>query len=158
METYSPLIHPSVSSENSPSFIVQSHRPCSPELLLLKAHLWDLNRVFLFMHWHFYIQATSDYFLNRQKVACPCGHSLWNLGKNHWKGWNNAICSNMDGPRHCHSKRSKSDREGEILYDIPYMQNLKRNDTSEFIEQKQTHKLREWTKVVGAGGNRGSDS
>ena len=27
---------------------------------------------------------------------------------------------------------SKSDREGEILYDIPYMWNLKRNDTNEF--------------------------
>ena len=26
---------------------------------------------------------------------------------------------------------SKSDREGEILYDIPYMWNLKRNDTNE---------------------------
>ena len=25
----------------------------------------------------------------------------------------------------------KSDREGEILYDIPYMWNLKRNDTNE---------------------------
>ena len=26
---------------------------------------------------------------------------------------------------------SKSDREGEISYDIPYMWNLKRNDTNE---------------------------
>ena len=42
------------------------------------------------------------------------------------KEWNNAICSNMDGPRDCHSEWSKSDREGEILYDIPYMWNLKK--------------------------------
>ena len=153
METYSPPIQPSVSSDNSPCLILQIHRPCSPELPLLKAQLllWDLNKVFLFMHWHFYIQATSDYFLNRQKVACPCSHTLWNLGKNHWKEWNNAICSNMDGPRDCHTKWRKSDREGEILYDIPYMWNLKRNDTGELTEQKQIHKLREWTKVVGEG-------
>ena len=37
----------------------------------------------------------------------------------------------MDGPRECHTKGSKSDREGEISYDIPYMWTLKRNDTSE---------------------------
>ena len=37
----------------------------------------------------------------------------------------------MDGPRECHTKGSKSDREGEILYDFPYMWNVKRNDTSE---------------------------
>ena len=36
----------------------------------------------------------------------------------------------MDVPRDCHTEWSKSDR-GEILYDIPYMQNLKRNDTNE---------------------------
>ena len=31
----------------------------------------------------------------------------------------------MDGPRECHTELSKSDREGEISYDIPYMWNLK---------------------------------
>ena len=43
------------------------------------------------------------------------------------------ICSNMDGPRDCHTEWSKSDREREILYDIAYMWNLKRNDTNEHI-------------------------
>ena len=38
----------------------------------------------------------------------------------------------------------KSDREGEILYDILYMWNLKRNDTNELTKQKETHRLREW--------------
>ena len=42
------------------------------------------------------------------------------------KKWNNAICSNMDGPRDCHTEWSKSDREGQILYDIAYMWNLKK--------------------------------
>ena len=27
------------------------------------------------------------------------------------KEWNNAICSNMDGPRDYHTKRSKSDKD-----------------------------------------------
>ena len=37
----------------------------------------------------------------------------------------------MDGPRDCHTEPSKSDREGEISYGIPYMWNLKRNYTNE---------------------------
>ena len=39
------------------------------------------------------------------------------------KEWNNAIGSNMDGPRYCDAEWNKSEREGEILYDIPFMWN-----------------------------------
>ena len=56
----------------------------------------------------------------------------------HKKEWNNAICSNMDGLRDCHTEWSKSDREGEILYDIPYMWTLKRNDTNELMYKTET--------------------
>ena len=42
----------------------------------------------------------------------------------HKKEWNNAICSNMDGPRDYHTKWSKSDRERQISYDISYMWNI----------------------------------
>ena len=45
---------------------------------------------------------------------------------------NNAICSNMDGPRGYLTKRSKSERERQILYDITYMWNLK-YDANELI-------------------------
>ena len=38
----------------------------------------------------------------------------------------------MDGLRDSYTEGSNSDREGEISYDIPYMWNLKRNDTNEF--------------------------
>ena len=31
---------------------------------------------------------------------------------------NNAICSNMDGPRDYHTKRSKPERERQIPYDL----------------------------------------
>ena len=57
----------------------------------------------------------------------------------------NAICGNMDGPRDCHTERSKSDREGEIAYDIPSLWNLKGNDTDELTKQKETHRLRKGT-------------
>ena len=33
------------------------------------------------------------------------------------KEQNNAICSNMDGPRDYHTEWSKSDTEGQISYD-----------------------------------------
>ena len=49
----------------------------------------------------------------------------------------------MHGPSECHTESSKSNREGEIPYDIPYMWTLKRNDTNELTKQKQTHRLRE---------------
>ena len=56
----------------------------------------------------------------------------------HWKEWNNAIYSNMDGPGDYHTQWSKSDRERQISYDITYMQNLKRNDTNELIYKTET--------------------
>ena len=37
----------------------------------------------------------------------------------------------------------KSDKEEKILYDIFFMLNLKRNDTNELTNLKQTHKFRE---------------
>ena len=43
----------------------------------------------------------------------------------HEKEWNNAICSDMDGPKDCHTEWSKSDRERQISY-ITYMWNLKK--------------------------------
>ena len=50
----------------------------------------------------------------------------------HKKEKNNATCSNMDATRDYHTKRSKSEREGQISYDIAYMWNLK-NGTNEHI-------------------------
>ena len=40
------------------------------------------------------------------------------------KKWNNATCSNTDGPRGCHTKWNKSEKD--ISYDISYMWNLKK--------------------------------
>ena len=37
------------------------------------------------------------------------------------KEQNNAICTNMERPRDCHTAWSKSEREQQILYNIAYM-------------------------------------
>ena len=39
----------------------------------------------------------------------------------HKKERNNAICSDMDGPRDYHNKWNKPYREGQMLYDIAYI-------------------------------------
>ena len=43
----------------------------------------------------------------------------------------------MDGPRDYHTKRSKSERERQISYDITYMWTLK-YDTNEHIYETET--------------------
>ena len=63
----------------------------------------------------------------------------------HKKEWNNAIHRNMDEPRDCHTKWSKSNRKREILYDIPYVQNLKRHDTNELIYKTKADS--QWTNL-----------
>ena len=48
-------------------------------------------------------------------------------------------CWDMNGHRECHTECSKSDRGGEILYEIPYMCNLKRRGTNEFKYKTETN-------------------
>ena len=51
------------------------------------------------------------------------------------------ICSEVDGPRVCHTEGSKSEREKQIPYANTYIQSLKK--------QKQTNK--KFMKNLGAG-------
>ena len=44
----------------------------------------------------------------------------------HKKERNNAICSDMDGPRDCHTEWNKSDRGRQVSYDITYVKSKKR--------------------------------
>ena len=39
----------------------------------------------------------------------------------HKKEQNNAICSNMDGPRVCYIEWNRSDRKKQITYNITYI-------------------------------------
>ena len=52
------------------------------------------------------------------------------------KKWNSAIWMNEPGGHH--TKWSKSGRKRQVSYDITYMQNLKKNDTNEFISKTET--------------------
>ena len=54
----------------------------------------------------------------------------------HKKEQNNAICSNMDGPRDCHTEWSKWDRERQISCGIAYMWNLKKAYKSTYLQNR----------------------
>ena len=43
----------------------------------------------------------------------------------HQKEWDNVICSNMNGPRDCHTEWRKTERERWLQYDSNYIWNLK---------------------------------
>ena len=51
----------------------------------------------------------------------------------HKKEWNNATCSNMDGPRDDHTRWSKSDRERQIDHMISLICGIYKKDTNELI-------------------------
>ena len=53
------------------------------------------------------------------------------------KEQNNAICSNVDVPRDCHTEWGKSDRERQISYDIIYTWNLKKKMVQMTLFTKQ---------------------
>ena len=49
----------------------------------------------------------------------------------HKKEWNNAICSNMDGPRDYHTKWSKSEKDK--YHKTSFICGILKNDTNELI-------------------------
>ena len=73
---------------------------------------------------------------------------------NNKKEWDNAICSNMDGPRDYHTKWSKSEREWQISYDIINMWNLK-CDTNELMYKTKTDSPTQKTNLCLPNGERG---
>ena len=66
-----------------------------------------------------------------------CMYIQWNITQPK-KELNNAICSNMDGPRDDHTKWSKADQKRQISYDIAYVWNLKKHDSNELIYKEET--------------------
>ena len=62
------------------------------------------------------------------------------------KKWNDAICSNVDGPRNYHTKWSQTKKD-RLSHDITYMWN-KKNDTNELISKveidSKTQKTQLW--------------
>ena len=73
------------------------------------------------------------------------------------KKQNNAICSNMDGTRDSHTRRSMSERERQIPYYITYIWNLI-HGTNEPCHRKENHGHGEQTRACpGGGGGSGID-
>ena len=54
----------------------------------------------------------------------------------HNKEQNNAICSNVDGPRDCHTEWSKSETERQISYDIAYMWALRKGYKWTYLQNR----------------------
>ena len=73
------------------------------------------------------------------------------------KEQNNAICSNKDGPRDCHTERSKSDRERQTSYDTTYMWNLKKWYKWTYLQNRNRVTDVENKPMVARGGRRGRD-
>ena len=63
----------------------------------------------------------------------------WTITQPHTQKRNNAISSNMDGPRDNHSKWSKSEKDKHHMCHL-YMESLKMIHMSLYTEQKQTHR------------------
>ena len=61
----------------------------------------------------------------------------------HRKKWNWVICSEVDGPRDCHTEWSKLEREKQIPYANTYIWNLE--------EKKNNNKKNMVLKNLGAG-------
>ena len=57
------------------------------------------------------------------------------------KGWNNAICSNMDGPGDYHTKWSQTEKDKCIILLICGI--LEKNTNKLIYKTEQTHRLRE---------------
>ena len=51
----------------------------------------------------------------------------------------------MDGPRDCHTKWSKSQREKQISYKIAYMWNLEKWYKWTYLQSRNSHRCREQT-------------
>ena len=61
----------------------------------------------------------------------------------HKKEWNNAICSNMDGPRDCHMEWRKSEEDKEMI--LLYVESKKVVQMNLLTKQKQSQTLKKQT-------------
>ena len=63
----------------------------------------------------------------------------------HKKGWNTAICDNIDGPWDNHAKQNKLDRKSWKPHGATYMWDINLKATNEQDKQTETHGLGQWT-------------
>ena len=68
-----------------------------------------------------------DRWMDKEDVA----HRYNGILLSHKKKQNWVTCSEVDGPRVCHTEWNKSEREKQIPYANTYIWNLKKNDSEE---------------------------
>ena len=87
--------------------------------------------------WNLKKQYKWTYLQNRNRLTDIENKPMATKGEQGAKRnkWDVAICSNMDGPRDCHSNWSQSDRERQISY-ITYIESLKNVQMNLFTKQK----------------------
>ena len=72
----------------------------------------------------------------------------------HKKEWNNPICSNMDGPRDCHTEWSQTEKD-KYMTSCLYVESKKKMvQMNLFTKQKKSHRCRKQTYGY-QGGNGG---
>ena len=78
------------------------------------------------------------------------GHVYKGIVFSHKKEWNNATCSNIDGPRHYHTKWSKTEKDKHrMVLCICWFLKIKR-DTNK-LTYKTKNRLREKDLIVDGG-------
>jgi len=69
------------------------------------------------------------------------GHVYKGILFSHKKGWNNATCSSVDGPRHYHTKWSKTEKDKHrMVLCICWFLKIKRDTNKLTYKTKQTKK------------------
>ena len=109
---------------------LKTELPCDPAIPLL--HIYpEKNIIQKDTYTPMFIAALFTIAKTQKQPKCPWVDEwikkMWYTGTMEYytainKELNNAICSNMDGPRDYHAKQSNSEREKQISYNIAYKQ------------------------------------
>ena len=76
-------------------------------------------------------QMSPDRWMDKEDVA----HIYNGILLSHKKKWNWVICSEVDGPKDCHTEWSKSKREKQIPYASTHIWNLKQTNKQKGSEE-----------------------
>ena len=83
-------------------------------IMSLFLHVWDRKHLLVGSLWKWNSHAQNSAWPRGSTQVSALNILLVSMGCLIEKEWNNAICSNMDGPKDSPPEWSKSDREGEI--------------------------------------------
>ena len=140
--------------ENISEFLkkLKTERPYDPETLLLSMYL-EKNMVrkdtctpmvnaalFIIAKTWKQLQLSTSRGMDKEDVV----HIYNRILLSHYKEWNNAICSNRNGPRDCCTEWSESEKEKYVWYCLYAKEILQMN-----LQNRKTQRLNLW---LGDGG------